>query len=222
MTSPSLSATLSPMAAAISVALVEDNRALAEALQVLLEGTPGFRFVSAHPDTEDAVATLTRKHVDVVLVDISLPGASGVECVRRLRRLRPNMNILMFTVNEDTNRLFEALTAGANGYLLKSTPPADILVAIQDVAAGGAPMTPSIARRVLQHFHQPRKAKDEVETLSTRESEILHQLSQGHTAKEIATALHLSPDTVRNHIKSIYAKLQVHNRAQAVGKYLGH
>jgi len=159
--------------------------------------------------------------VDVVLVDISLPGASGIECVRRLKRLRPEIHILMFTVHEDSERIFQSLRAGASGYILKRSLPAEILEAIHEVASGGAPMTPAVARRVLLHFHQNSVATEELEQLTSREGEVLHHLSTGYTAKEIAANLHISFETVRNHIKSIYTKLQVNSRAEAVVKYLG-
>lgn len=209
------------VATLLAVSIVEDDAAVRDALRVLLNGTPGFRCASTHADAADALAQLPQKNVDAVLVDINLPGASGIECVRRLKRLKPSLSLIMFTVHEDRERLFESLAAGANGYILKHTPPAEILTAIREVVAGGAPLSPSIARRVLQHFHRAAPAKDELEKLSPRESEILHQLSVGYTAKEIGGTLGLSGETVRNHLKSIYAKLHVHNRTEAVVKYLG-
>lgn len=205
----------------IAVSIVEDHAPTRDALQCLVKGTPGYRFVSSHADADDAVAHLPVNRVDVALVDISLPGASGIECVRRLKRRKPGMHIIMFTVHDDSERIFESLRAGASGYILKRSLPAEILDAIRDVANGGAPMTAPVARRVLQHFHQSPAATAELELLSNREGEVLHHLSTGYTAREIAEMLQISFETVRNHIKSIYAKLQVRSRAEAVVKYLG-
>jgi DNA-binding NarL/FixJ family response regulator len=183
---------------------------------------PGFRFVSSHADTDDAIAHLPVNRVDVVLVDIGLRGASGIECLRGLKRRKPGIHVIMFTVHDDSDRIFDSLRSGASGYILKSSVPTEILDAIREVVNGGAPMTPPVARRVLQHFHRSSDAKAGLEQLTNREGEVLHHLSAGYTAKEIAEILHISFETVRNHIKSIYAKLQVGSRAEAVVKYLGH
>jgi len=205
----------------IAVSIVEDHFPTRDAIQCILKGTPGYRFVSSHGDADDAAAHLPVNRVDVVLMDINLPGASGMECVRSLKRRRPEIHVIMFTVHDDNERIFQSLRAGANGYILKSSQPAEILEAIREVASGGAPMTPAVARRVLLHFHQNSVVTAELEQLTSREGEVLHHLSTGYTAKEIAANLHISFETVRNHIKSIYTKLQVNSRAEAVVKYLG-
>ena len=205
----------------IAVSIVEDHSPTRDAIECILKGTPGYRFVSSHADTDDAVVHLPVNRVDVVLVDISLPGASGIECVRRLKQRKPEIHVIMFTVHDDSERIFQSLRAGASGYILKRSSPTEILEAIREVAGGGAPMTPQIARRVLQHFHQSSVATAELDQLTNREGEVLHHLSTGYTAKEIAETLHISFETVRNHIKSIYTKLQVTSRAEAVVKYIG-
>jgi DNA-binding NarL/FixJ family response regulator len=210
------------MAPVIAVSIVEDHSPTREAIQCILKGMPGFRFVSSHADTDDAIAHLPVNRVDVVLVDIGLRGASGIECLRGLKRRKPGIHVIMFTVHDDSDRIFDSLRSGASGYILKSSVPTEILDAIREVVNGGAPMTPPVARRVLQHFHRSSDAKAGLEQLTNREGEVLHHLSAGYTAKEIAEILHISFETVRNHIKSIYAKLQVGSRAEAVVKYLGH
>ncbi|HWH71623.1 MAG TPA: response regulator transcription factor, partial [Candidatus Sulfotelmatobacter sp.] len=156
----------------------------------------------------------------VVLMDINLPKMSGIECVRQLKTLVPALQVIMLTVYEDSDRIFNSLLAGASGYLLKRTPQAEILEAIAEVYRGNSPMTGHIARKVVQYFNQRGRAVDEIEKLSKREREVLEQLAQGVAYKEIADILSVSIDTVRIHIKGIYGKLHVHSRGEAVAKYL--
>jgi DNA-binding NarL/FixJ family response regulator len=154
-------------------------------------------------------------------MDINLPGQSGVECVRRLKPLLPKIQVVMLTVYEDTELIFSALAAGATGYLLKRTPPAELLAGIREVHAGGSPMTGHIARKVVQSFNQERPAGADEGMLSPREREVLEYLARGYLYKEIAAALGLGYDTVHTHIRRIYEKLQVRSRTEAVARHLG-
>ncbi len=204
----------------IRVAIVEDDEKIRSSLVVLIEGTHGFRCVGAYEDAEAALHDLPRKKPDAVLVDINLPGMQGIELVRSLRQNDTTMQFIMLTVYEDTSKIFDSLAAGAVGYLLKMTPPDEILSAIRDVRAGGSPMSPQIARKVVQSFHKRADREVEAVQLTKREEEILTLLSKGFLYKEIADQLFISPDTVHNHLRHIYEKLQVHSRTEAVVKYL--
>lgn len=205
---------------AIRVAVVEDDDWVRDNLAEQIDSTAQFSCVSRARTAEDALRTLPALRPDVVLMDINLPGMSGIECVRRLKELLPEANILMLTVYEESEKIFDSLKAGAAGYLLKRTPKAELMEAITHVQAGGSPMTGLIARKVVQFFKQLGQVPPEVETLSPREREILERLSEGAAYKEIADALGLSIDTVRMHIRGIYRKLHVHSRGEAVAKYL--
>lgn len=204
----------------IKVSIVEDDNELRESLAVLVNGTPGLRCLSRFATGEAALRPLSIDPPEVLLVDIKLPRMSGIDLVTRLKPQLPHTQFLMLTVIDDANQIFDALKAGASGYLLKGTPPAEILAAIADVHRGGSPMTSSIARKVVRYFHrlQPSVPVDAV--LSPRESEILACLAQGRRYKEIAADLSISEFTVRNHLRHIYEKLQVHSRTEAVVKYL--
>ena len=205
----------------IPVALVEDSTGLRESLGVLLEGTPGFRCVGAFASAEAALEALPSRAPEVVLMDIHLPRMSGIQCVRALREVLPEARILMLTVFADREHIFEALVAGAHGYLSKRTPPADLLKAIVDVRAGGAPMSSDIAVRIVQYFNQRGATAPTLDTgLTAREREILELLSQGFLYKEIAVRLAIAFDTVQWHVRNIYHKLHVRSRSQAVAKYL--
>jgi DNA-binding NarL/FixJ family response regulator len=155
-------------------------------------------------------------------MDINLPGMDGVECVRQLKGKIPDAQFVMLTVYEDNNRLFKSLMAGASGYLLKRTPPAKLLGAIREAHAGGSPMTPQIARRVVQHFRQVSAPREELPKLTPRETDVLNQLSQGFRYKEIVDNLGISAGTLHSYIRNIYEKLHVHSRTEAVVKYLNH
>lgn len=203
----------------LKVAIVEDDRFLRETLARLVAGAPGMACVAECDTAEDALKRLPRDWPDVVIMDINLPGRSGIECTARLKSARPTLQILMLTVYEDTERIFKALKAGASGYLLKRSDPQAILDAIADVKNGGAPMTSHIARKVVQSFSAP-SGDSIAEALSEREAEILDMASRGFAAKEIATGLGISVPTVNTHLQHIYQKLHVRSRTEAVIKYL--
>jgi DNA-binding NarL/FixJ family response regulator len=176
--------------------------------------------VAAYANAENALEELPDQEADVVLMDIGLPGMSGIECIRTLKSQHPQMQIMMLTVYEDDDKIFNSLKAGATGYILKKTPPAQLLQAIQDLHNGGSPMSPQIARKVVQTFQSMRAPSQAAEPLSKREQEILAYLAKGHLYKEIAATLHISVETVRTHLRNIYEKLHVRTRTEAVVKFL--
>jgi len=198
----------------IYIAIVEDDPEIRQLLTLILNGSPGFSCSHSFPDAESALKGLAHDLPDVVLMDIQLPGMSGIECTGRLRSLHPKLDIIMLTVQEEDDDIFDSLCAGASGYLVKETPPAKLLTSIEEVKAGGSPMSPRIARRVIASFHQS-KAKS---PLSARETEVLTLLCDGRNYRQIADQLFVSTNTIKAHIKHIYEKLQVHNRAEAVRK----
>jgi DNA-binding NarL/FixJ family response regulator len=175
---------------------------------------------SDYPDAETALKEIPRNPPDVVLMDINLPGIKGPECVRQLKTQLPFVQFLMLTVYEDSDSLFNSLKAGASGYLLKRTASARLLEAIRDVHVGGSPMTPQIARRVVQFFTKPAGATSPVASLTPGEKEFLDQLANGYAYKEIADRMKISIDTVRSYVRTVYEKLHVHSRTEAVVKYL--
>jgi len=203
---------------ALRVAIVEDDPRWRSNLELLLRETEGFECVGSYPSGEAAVADVPRRRPQVVLMDINLPKMSGVECTRQLRVLLPEVQIVMLTVYDDSDRIFQALQMGANGYLLKRASADEILQAIQDVQRGGAPMSAYIARKVVQSFQQQAALTRPDEVLSKRESEVLGYVSRGYSDKEVAEALGLTPATVRSYLKTIYGKLHVHSRTQAIAK----
>jgi DNA-binding NarL/FixJ family response regulator len=204
----------------IRIAVVEDDKTVREGLQMLLNGSPGFSCVAAYGNGEDAVAGLPEVNPDVVLMDINLPGISGIECILALKEQKVPMQFIMLTVFEDADDIFHSLSAGATGYLLKQTPPAKLLEAIQDVYRGGSPMSGEIARKVVQSFQHPLPNYASANSLTKREDEILSYLVKGYFYKEIAGLLFISVETVRTHIRNIYEKLQVRTRSEAILKYL--
>ncbi len=204
----------------IRVSIIEDNARFRGGLEKLVRSNPDFECVSAHATAEAAVADLPAARPHVVLMDINLPGMNGVECVRRLKPLLPETQIMMLTVYENTELIFQALSAGATGYLLKQTPPADLLAAIRDVHAGGSPMSSHIARKIVQSFQKPPPSGTEAALLSSRESEVLELLAKGYLYKEIADKLGLTYATVHTHIRHVYEKLHVRSRTEAVAKLL--
>jgi DNA-binding NarL/FixJ family response regulator len=206
----------------IRVAIVEDDEEIRASLSERIGSSSAFRFLRAYSDAEAALADLPSRNPDVVLMDINLPGMDGVECVRQLKGKIPDAQFVMLTVYEDNNRLFKSLMAGASGYLLKRTPPAKLLGAIREAHAGGSPMTPQIARRVVQHFRQVSAPREELPKLTPRETDVLNQLSQGFRYKEIVDNLGISAGTLHSYIRNIYEKLHVHSRTEAVVKYLNH
>jgi len=206
----------------ISVSIVEDDTHTRDLLASTLEKANGFRCLSRHADAESAIALLPGLKPEVVLVDINLPGESGVECVRRLKPGMPETQFLMLTTYEDSNYIFEALAAGATGYLIKRTIAKGLLDAIREVKNGGSPMASNIARKVVQSFLSPPAAAATGEGLSSREKQVLELLAEGRLYKEIADALNIGSSTVCTYIRRIYEKLHVRSRAQAVAVYLKH
>jgi DNA-binding NarL/FixJ family response regulator len=204
----------------INVSIVEDSDKFRETLARVLNRAEGFRCISNYPNAEDALKSLPQDKPDVVLMDINLPGMNGVECVRQLKAVVPTIQVMMLTVYEDTENIFNALAAGASGYMLKRTARDELLEAIREVHRGGSPMTTHIARKVVQSFQRAAPAASPTETLSPREQEVLDCLSQGFLYKEIAEKLNISYETVHTYIRRIYEKLQVRTRTEAVAKFL--
>ena len=203
----------------IKVSIVEDDTKLRETMVRYFAGQPGFRCLCAYPDAETALAEIPKNPPDVVLMDINLPGMSGIECVPRLHAALPALKIIMLTVFEDSEQVFSSLSAGAFGYLVKSNRPAKILQAIREVYEGGSPMSGHIARMVVQSFEKRAATLDETGSLTPRELEVLHGLSCGQPYKQIASGLGISLSTVRTYIQRIYEKLHVHSQTEAVMKY---
>jgi len=201
----------------IKVAIVEDTEIIRDSLTMLIKGTPGFECIAVFTNAEDALIKIPILCPDVILMDIGLPGISGIECVRQLRTQCANTQYLMCTIFDDDENIFEALKAGATGYILKKTAPAKIVEAIIELHNGGSPMSGQIARRVIQAMHQPKK-NEALASLTERETEILHLLAKGFRYKEISDQLHISIATVRTHIHNIYEKLQVQSRTDALNK----
>ena len=206
----------------IRVALVEDSKVEREAISYLIRATPGFVCVGAFVSGEEALAKIPDLGADVILMDIHLPGISGIDCIRQLKERLPSVHIMMLTVFEDHERIFKSLTAGASGYLVKKTPPAKLLEAIQELYNGGAPMSGQIARQVVAFFQKPTPEPVALGMLSPREQEIVQGLAQGFLYKEIADQLGISNGTVRTHIARIYEKLHVRSRHQVALKVLPH
>jgi DNA-binding NarL/FixJ family response regulator len=204
----------------IKVAIVDDDEGIRTSLAALIRRAPSLRMAGDYPDSETALKEIPRQLPDVVLMDINLPGMNGVECVRQLKALVPNVQVLMLTVYEDSDSLFNSLKAGASGYLLKRTASSKLLEAIRDVHAGGSPMTPPLARRLVQFFSHPPTDQSPVSRLTPGEREFLDQLANGYAYKEIADRMKISIDTVRSYVRTVYEKLHVHSRTEAVVKYL--
>jgi DNA-binding NarL/FixJ family response regulator len=202
----------------IRVSVVEDNDRFRDSLTILLEGSPGFRCASAYRTAELALARIPEEKPDVVLMDIELPKRTGIECVWTLKQRMPDLPIMMLTAYDDPEKIFNSLRAGACGYLLKRTPPAELLSAIQELHRGGSPMSTQIARRVVASLHQ-KQPPTSTAALTQREDEILAHLAKGFSNKEIAGLLNLSLDTVRTHLRHIYEKLHVHSRTEALARY---
>lgn len=210
---------------AFTISIVEDDPVIRAGWVKIINRAPGYRCISDFGSAEAALTELPKNPPDFVLMDINLPGKSGIECTRELKRRLPKLEIVMLTMFGDRDNLFEALRAGASGYLLKRTKPAALLEALHELKGGGSPMSPQIARQVVQFFRQNEPASQTagtgLEKLSERENEILRCLAEGRHYKEIADQLQLSMDTVRTYIRRTYEKLHVHSRTEAVVKYLG-
>lgn len=200
----------------IKVSIVEDDVQVRSDLARLIDSTKGFSCVSQHPDGENAVKELPITKPGVVLMDINLPGMSGVDCVRRIRELLPQTQVVMLTVYEDTDIILRALASGATGYLLKESSPEQIIAAIHNVHGGGSPMSSHIARKVVASFQSIVNPLHDYERLSAREQQVIDLLAQGYTYQEIANTLNLSYATIHTHIRHIYEKLHVKSRTKAV------
>lgn len=206
---------------AIKIGIVEDNRAIRNTLSEIICEAPQFVCVCTCTNAEEALRRLPQCTPDVVVMDIELPGMSGIDCAAELKQRLPHTQVMMFTVYEDNDQIFRALEAGASGYLLKRATPDEIIEAIGEIHKGGAPMSSEIARKVVQSFRKTRSFKsDPAEQLTPREEEILGLLAKGYVTKEIADKLSINYDTVRTHLKHIYEKLHVRSRTEAVIKYL--
>jgi DNA-binding NarL/FixJ family response regulator len=204
----------------IRVALVEDNDDLRTSMKSLLKRSARLRVVADYSDAESAPADLVRHKPDVVLMDVKLPRMDGVECARLLKSLLPTVLIIMLTIHDDNDSLFNSVLAGADGFLLKDTVPSRLVEAIEEVCQGGSPMTPQIARRIVQRFRKTGSEPANVENLTPREREVLEQLALGNRYKEISDKLGISLDGIRFHIRGVYNKLHVHSRTEAVLKFL--
>jgi DNA-binding NarL/FixJ family response regulator len=205
---------------AIRLAVVEDNLPFRRGLRSLLDLTPGIECVGMYATGEEALRELPKVAPDVVLMDLNLPGLSGIECTLELKRLRPAAQVLMLTIEDDSERVFAALRAGATGYLLKAATPAEILDGIQLVAQGGSPMSAVIARRVVESFHGMGGSSAAKDSLTAREVEVLDRIARGRRIKEVAAELGVGVTTVQTYLRRIYEKLQVHSQAEAVAKFL--
>lgn len=199
-----------------SVIVVEDDRGLREQLVKILEPTPDMECAGAFASAEEALPQIAKISPDVILMDIKLPAMSGIECLTIVKKFAPNVQIIMVTVYEDSERIFQALKAGANGYLIKSSPPEQLLEAIRDVYKGGAPMSGPIAFKVVQHFHEMGPSPQEAENLSPKERQVLDLLARGFIYKEIGLKLNIGTETVRTYVKKICQKLHVRSRIEAV------
>jgi DNA-binding NarL/FixJ family response regulator len=207
----------------VKVMIVEDQRDVREGLSVLINGTPGFRCTRSYRTMDEALhsmMTATDDWPDVILTDIGLPGMSGIEGIGLLRKQFADLPILALTVYDSDDKVFDALCAGASGYLLKNTPPARLLDSLQEAAGGGAPMSPEVARRVVRLFREFRPAKEATYHLTPQENELLKLLADGHHKKTAAQEMGISVNTVSFHLKHIYEKLQVHSKTEAVAKAL--
>jgi DNA-binding NarL/FixJ family response regulator len=203
----------------IKVAIVEDDEEVRENLATLISETKGFECAGTFASGEAALDSMPRRTPDVVLMDVNLPGMSGVECVRLLKARLPNLQVVMLTVYDDSDRIFQALQMGASGYLLKRSTTDEILRAVEEVHRGGAPMSSYIARKVVQSFRRQGPSEKAAENLSRRETDVLAYVGRGYTNKEIADALGLSSETVRGYLKTIYSKLHVRSRTEAAMKF---
>ncbi len=207
----------------ITISIVDDEKDLRESIATFINGSPGFRCISSYGSAKAALQGLPADRPNVVLMDINMAGMTGIECVARLKELMPEVQTVMLTVYEDTGQIFNALSAGASGYLLKRSKPSKLLEAIREVHEGGSPMSSSIARKVVASFQKsgpPGEKPPNHPHLSPREEAVLNLLSKGYTYKQIADELGISIDTIRTYLRRIYEKLHVQSRTEAVVKYL--
>lgn len=204
----------------VNVMLIEDQREVREGLAVLINGSPGFSCMASFRTMEEALGAIENRLPDVVLTDIGLPGMSGIEGIRLLKERYPNLPVVALTVYDDDEDIFDALCAGACGYLLKNVPPARLLESLKEVVSGGAPMSPEIARRVVNLFREFRTPERAPHSLTQQEAELLRLMVEGHSYKTAAADLKISVSTVSFHLQNIYGKLQVHSKSEAVAKAL--
>jgi DNA-binding NarL/FixJ family response regulator len=204
----------------VNVMLIEDQREVREGLAVLINGSAGFSCMASFRTMEEALAAIENRNPDVVLTDIGLPGMSGIEGIRLLKERYPNLPVVALTVYDDDEDIFDALCAGACGYLLKNVPPARLLESLKEVVSGGAPMSPEIARRVVNLFREFRTPERAPHGLTQQEAELLRLMVEGHSYKTAAAELGISVSTVSFHLQNIYGKLQVHSKSEAVAKAL--
>jgi DNA-binding NarL/FixJ family response regulator len=205
----------------ISVSIVEDLKDIREHVKRVVEEADGFICLSTYSNAEDAITEIPALQPDIVLMDINLPGMSGIDCILKIKEQCRSTQFMMFTIYEDSEQVFDSLSAGANGYLLKKTPPDQILQALKELYEGGAPMSTQIARKVVHAFQKPVRGSLDSAGLSAREKEVLQFLSKGYLYKEIGNKLNISTGTVRQHIHKIYEKLHVQNRTEALNKFYG-
>jgi len=201
-----------------SLAIVEDDDKIREYMAGQIRQHLNVGRVVTFPDAESALAELTIIPVTIALLDIQLPGMSGIDCIQRLKIIHPSTQIMMLTVYDNADAIFSALKAGASGYMLKSTPPEKIIEAIEELSRGGSPMSSQVARKVIETFQVKEKSNEQFQLLSRREQEILEELSRGYRYKEIADRVFVSIDTVRTHVRNIYDKLHVNSRIEALRK----
>jgi len=206
--------------AEIKVTIVEDNDKIRNGLLMLINGSEGYKCISDYSSGEAALKSIPNDKPDVVLMDINLPGMSGIKCVEKLKQKLPDLQFMMITVYEEDEQIFQSILAGASGYILKRTPPAELLEAIKELHEGGSPMSVQIARKVVDAFRKIGKSAKDTENLSERENAILSQVAKGYQDQEIADELCISVKTVRTHLRNIYKKLQVRSRTEAALKYL--
>ncbi len=206
----------------IKVAIIEDRREIRDGLRVLIDGTEGFRCTGSYRTMEEALERIGSETPDVALVDIGLPGMSGIDGIHLLRESYPNLISITLTVYDDDGRVFDALCAGARGYLLKKTPPAQLIECVKEAFSGGAPMSPEVARRVVELFQSVRPPRGTNYQLTPHETRLLKLLVEGHNYKTAAAVLDVSVNTVSFHMKHIYEKLEVHSKSEAVSKALRH
>ena len=209
-----------PDQTSVKIALIEDQREIRDGLAILINGTSGFRITGAFGSIESALSDMGGERPEIMLVDISLPGMSGIEGIPLLRERHPQCIILVLSVHDDDDRIFSALCAGASGYLLKKTPPARLIESLHDVLSGGAPMSPEVARRVVKLFREFKPPDTASYHLTPQETELLKLLIEGHYKKTAAREMGISTNTVSFHLKNIYTKLQVHSKTEAVTKAL--
>ena len=206
----------------ITLAIVEDLDEVRDGLKHFISLSPDFQVLDTYKTAEEAVFEIPKQKPDIVIMDISLPGMNGIECIREIKNKVPGTQFMMFTVYENDEKVFEALKAGATGYLLKNTGLVQMIEALKELYTGGSPMSANIARKLVKVFNEQEKNTTTVEVLSQRENEILQLLARGLLYKEIADQLHISTNTVRQHIHKIYEKLHVQNRTEAINKAFGN